>query len=36
LVSHIGLATNRPYEFVVVRMIHGENGVEMVGPLGPP
>ena len=35
VVTEIGLAPTTPYEYVVVRLIHGEKGVEMLGPLGP-
>jgi phage tail sheath protein FI len=35
VVTEIGLAPNIPFEFVVVRLIHGEKGVTITGPLGP-
>jgi phage tail sheath protein FI len=35
VVTEIGLAPNLPFEFVVVRLIHGEKGVTITGPLDP-
>jgi phage tail sheath protein FI len=35
VVTEIGLAPNSPYEFVVVRLIHGERGVSIDGPVRP-
>lgn len=35
IVTEIGLAPASPHEFVVVRLIHGDRGVEMLGPTGP-
>ena len=35
VVTEIGLAPNIPFEFVVVRLIHGEKGVTITGPLDP-
>jgi phage tail sheath protein FI len=35
VVTEIGLAPTIPFEFVVVRMIHGEKGVTITGPSGP-
>jgi uncharacterized protein len=35
VVTEIGLAPNLPFEFVVVRLIHGERGVSIVGPMDP-
>ena len=35
VVTEIGLAPTIPYEFVVVRLIHGARGVTISGPTGP-
>lgn len=35
VVTEIGLAPNLPFEFVVVRIIHGETGVSIMGPMDP-
>ena len=35
VVAEIGLAPNRPNEFVIVRIIHGAGGVTIAGPSGP-
>lgn len=34
-VAEIGLATSAPFEFVVVRLIHGATGVRIAGPFEP-
>ena len=35
VVTEIGLAPSKPYEFVVVRLIHGLRGVSVSGPIRP-
>jgi hypothetical protein len=35
VVTEIGLAPSKPYEFVVVRLIHGLKGVSVSGPIRP-
>jgi hypothetical protein len=35
VVTEIGLAPALPYEFVVVRLIHGASGVSISGPIRP-
>jgi uncharacterized protein len=35
VITEIGLAPARPYEFVVVRLIHGQTGVSISGPIRP-
>jgi uncharacterized protein len=35
VVTEIGLAPSKPYEFVVVRLIHGMKGVSVSGPIRP-
>ena len=35
VVTEIGLAPNLPFEFVVIRLIHGERGVSIAGPMDP-
>jgi|SRR6516162_4749417 phage tail sheath protein FI len=35
VITEIGLAPAKPYEFVVVRLIHGQTGVSVSGPIRP-